>query len=121
MTDVVGYRNDSSGMGGGALMSALAPQLDNCLTGKLPLLNGPGMTIENSLYYDVASSTVTAVELQETFQKDRIVLNNLTVGNSGTCYIPNVLFTNTLFLCLELNSLTWPATIEGYPNNSSYI
>lgn len=121
MTDVVGYRNDSSAVGGGALMSALAPQLDHCLTGKLPLLNGPGMTIENSLYYDVASSTVTAVELQETFQKDRIVLNNLTVGNSGTCYIPNVLFTNTLFLCLELKSLTWPATMAGFPNNSSYI
>lgn len=117
MTDVVGYRNDS---GGGAMMSSLAPQLDNCLTGKLPLLNGPGMTIENSLYYDLASSTVTAVELQETFQKDRIVLNNLATGNSGTCYIPNVLFTNTLFLCLELPSLTWP-DMPSLPNDSSYI
>lgn len=120
MTDVVGYRNDSA-VNGGALMSALAPQLDNCMTGKLPLLNGPGMTIENSLYYDIASSTVTAVELQETFQKDRIVLNNLSTGNSGTCYIPNVLFTNTLFLCLELKSLTWPTTMDNFPNNSSYI
>lgn len=119
MTDVVGYRSDSA-VNGGALMSALAPQLDNCLTGKLPLLNGPGMTIENSLYYDLASSTVTAVELQETFQKDRIVLNNLSTGNSGTCYIPNVLFTNTLFLCLELKSLIWP-TLTNQPYNSSYI
>lgn len=110
MSDVTGYRSDAA-VDGGALMKAVAPQLDSVLTGKLPLLNGPGMVIENSLYYDIASSTVTAVELQETFQKDRITLNNLsTTGGSASCYIPSVLFANTLFLNVELPPLTWSAS-----------
>jgi hypothetical protein len=101
MTDVVGYRNDSMA-DGGALMRAVAPQLEHVLTGKSPLLNGPGMVMENSLYYDITSSTVTAVELQETFQKDRIACSVMQAGSSTTCYIPSVLFANTCYLVMTL-------------------
>lgn len=119
MSDITGYRSDAATTGG-AMMRGVAPQLDNVLTGKLPLLNGPGMVIENSLYYDISSSTVTAVELQETFQKDRISLNNLSTGTAATCYVPNVLFANTLYLNLELKSENWPTTL-ALPYDNSYI
>lgn len=126
MTDVSGYRGDQAVNGSGALLRAVAPQLENVLTGKLPLLNGPGMVIENSLYYDLASSTITAVELQENFQKDALSLNNSTLGNTGTVYIPNVLFTNTCFLCLTLPAVNWPTNAQANPaftppNDTAYF
>ena len=111
MTDVTGYRHDAMA-DGGALMRAVAPQLEHVLTGKSPLLNGPGMVMENSLYYDITSSTVTAVELQETFQKDRIACSVQQPGAANTCYIPSVLFANTIYLCITLpyddSSMLWP-------------
>lgn len=111
MTDVTGYRHDSMA-DGGALMRAVAPQLEHVLTGKSPLLNGPGMVMENSLYYDITSSTVTAVELQESFQKDRIACSVMQPGAANTCYIPSVLFANTIYLCITLPyddaSMIWP-------------
>lgn len=101
MTDITGYKSDAYS-DGGALMRAVAPQLEHVLTGKAPLLNGPGMVMENSLYYDITSSTVTAVELQETFQKDRIACSVMKPNSSTTCYIPSVLFANTVFLNITL-------------------
>lgn len=94
MSDISGYRSDGGGLGQD---QGLSKQLRGILTAKLPLLSAPGTVLENSLYYDINSSSVTAVEEQATFAKDRIVLNNFTMGSTPSAYIPSVLFANTVF------------------------
>lgn len=91
---MTGYRSDGGGLGQDQSVSG---PLKSIVSAKLPLLNAPGSVIENSLYYDIHSSSVTAVEQQATFAKDRISLNNMFLGTSPSAYIPSVLFANTLF------------------------
>lgn len=107
MTDVTGYRADGGSLGQD---QGVGPQLRKILTSKLPLLNSPGTVIENSLYYDVTSSSVSAVEMQETFAKDRIVFNNLAMGTSPSVYIPSVLFANTVYWTVQLPDIKYPNT-----------
>src|SRR3990172_6805801 len=64
MSDVSGYRSDGGGLGQD---QGLSKQLRGVMTAKLPLLSAPGTVLENSLYYDINSSSVTAVEEQATF------------------------------------------------------
>jgi len=107
MTDVTGYRGDSRSVGASNTRNAIAEQIGSLVTDKLPLLNGPGAKIEDSLYYNITNSTVTAVELQESFQKDRISFNNPNFGGSPTAYIPSVLFANTAFVQMTLKDVKW--------------
>lgn len=102
-TDVVGMGSRADG-GGLGQDGGLSRQLQRILTAKLPLLNSPGTVIENSLYYDTTSSTVHAVEMQSTFAKDRISLQNVVMGSSATAYIPSVLFAGTVWWVGRLNS-----------------
>ena len=107
MSDIMGYRQDGglpSASAGMEASSGLQPQLSRILRAKAPLLNSPGTVIENALYYDAASSSVTAVEMQETFAKDQIELTSRGMGTSPSAYIPSVLFANTLFLHLKLKT-----------------
>jgi len=104
MSDVTGYRSDGGGLGQD---QGLSKNLRGILTAKLPLLSSPGTVLENSLYYDINSSSVTAVEQQETFNKDRIVLNNFQMGSSPSAYIPSVLFASTVFWVPEFNDANW--------------
>lgn len=94
MSDVSGYRSDGGALGQD---QGVTKQLRGILTAKLPLLSAPGTVLENSLYYDINSSSVTAVEEQATFNKDRIALNNFTFGSTPSAYIPSVLFANNIF------------------------
>jgi len=94
MSDIAGYRADGGGLGQD---QGVSKQLKGILTAKLPLLSAPGTVLENSLYYDINSSSVTAVEEQATFCKDRIAFNNFAYGSTPSAYIPSVLFANTLF------------------------
>lgn len=100
MSDVSGYRSDGGALGQD---QGVSKQLRGILTAKLPLLSAPGTVLENSLYYDINSSSVTAVEEQSSFNKDRIALNNYTFGATPSAYIPSVLFANSLF---------WIATLD---------
>lgn len=104
MSDVTGYRSDGGGLGQD---QGLSKNLRGILTAKLPLLSSPGTVLENSLYYDINSSSVTAVEQQETFNKDRIVLNNFQMGSSPSAYIPSVLFASTVFWIPEFQEAVW--------------
>lgn len=105
MSDVTGYRSDGGALGQD---QAVSGQLRSILTSKLPLLSSPGSVIENSLYYDVTSSSVAAVEMQATFAKDRIVMSNMIMGTSPTAYIPSQLFAGTLFWVVQLPDLRYP-------------
>lgn len=113
MSDVTGYRTDGGALGQD---QGLGGELRKILTAKLPLLNAPGSVLENSLYYDVNSSSVTAVEEQATFAKDRITLNNNTYGSSPSAYIPSVLFAGTVYWCPQLPSLFYPPNVSTTPN-----
>lgn len=95
----MGYRSDGGGLGQD---QAVSGQLRSILTSKLPLLSSPGSVIENSLYYDVTSSSVSAVEMQATFAKDRIVLSNMNMGSSPTAYIPSSLFAGNVYWVAQL-------------------
>lgn len=108
MSDVSGYRSDGGGLGQD---QGISKQLKSILSAKLPLLSSPGTVLENSLYYDINSSTVTAVEEQATFNKDRIALNNFTMGSTPSAYIPSVLFANTVFWVVSFD-----ADNVNYPN-----
>lgn len=118
-------RSDGGGMLGSD--AALTPQVSRILMGKLPLLNSPGSLIENSLYYDVNSSTISAVEMQETWAKDRIQLTSSQFGGSGTGYIPSVLFANTTFVKFVLPDMHWhhkwldDDTVPGGADNGSWV
>ncbi len=103
MSDIAGYRSDGGALGQD---QGLTKNLKGILTAKAPLLSAPGTVLENTLYYDINSSSVTAVEMQATFAKDKIVLNNLTAGSSPSAYIPSVLFAGTLFWNIELVDFT---------------
>jgi hypothetical protein len=105
-TDVTGYRSDGGGLGQD---QGVSDQLRKILTSKLPLLNSPGTVIENSLYYDVTSSSVSAVEMQETFAKDRIALSSTQFGSAPTAYIPSVLFAGSVFWVVQLPDIKYPA------------
>lgn len=111
----MGYRADGGGLGQD---QAVSGQLRNILTSKLPLLSSPGSVIENSLYYDVTSSSVTAVEEQATFAKDRIVMSNMNMGSSPTAYIPSQLFASTLFWVAQFPDILYP-TAEVFTANPS--
>ena len=100
MSDISGYRSDGGGLGQD---QGVSKQLRSILTAKLPLLSAPGTVLENSLYYDINSSSVTAVEEQATFAKDRIALNNNTFGSTPSAYIPSVLFANSVFWMPQFN------------------
>jgi hypothetical protein len=102
MTDVTGYRADSGGLGQDQEVSS---QLRSILTSKLPLLSSPGSVIENNLYYDVTSSSVSAVEMQATFAKDRIVMSNMSIGSSPAAYIPSQLFSSTVFWVVQVPNI----------------
>lgn len=106
MSDVTGYRSDGGGLGQD---QGIGRELRGILTAKLPLLSAPGTVLENSLYYDINSSSVTAVEEQATFAKDRITLNNFQMGSSPSAYIPSVLFAGTVFWFAELPEFNWPS------------
>jgi len=106
MSDISGYRSDGGGLGQD---QGLSKQLRGILTAKLPLLSAPGTVLENSLYYDINSSSVTAVEEQATFNKDRIALNNFTFGSTPSAYIPSVLFANTVFWLPVFDEVVVPA------------
>ena len=110
MSDVSGYRSDGGGLGQD---QGISKQLKSILTAKLPLLSSPGTVLENSLYYDINSSTVTAVEEQATFNKDRIAMNNFTMGSTPSAYIPSVLFANTVFWVVSFDSdnINWPSAV----------
>lgn len=107
MSDVAGYRSDGGGLGQD---QGISKQLRGILTAKLPLLSAPGTVLENSLYYDINSSSVTAVEEQASFNKDRIAFNNLQMGATPSAYIPSVLFANTIFWVVELPEYAVPST-----------
>ena len=109
MTDVMGYRADGGGLGQD---QAVSGQLRSILTSKLPLLSSPGSVIENSLYYDVTSSSVSAVEMQATFAKDRIVMSNMNMGSSPTAYIPSQLFAGTVYWVAQLPEIKYPASTD---------
>ena len=111
MSDVSGYRSDGGGLGQD---QGISKQLKSILTAKLPLLSSPGTVLENSLYYDINSSTVTAVEEQATFNKDRIAMNNYTMGSTPSAYIPSVLFANTVFwvVSFDADNINWPNPIS---------
>jgi hypothetical protein len=110
MSDISGYRSDGGGLGQD---QGVSKQLRSILTAKLPLLSAPGTVLENSLYYDINSSSVTAVEEQATFAKDRIALNNFTFGSTPSAYIPSVLFANSVFWIPQFNdAAVWPAGWE---------
>ena len=100
MSDISGYRTDGGGLGQD---QGLTKQLRNIITPKLPLLNAPGTVLENSLYYDINSSSVTAVEEQATFGKDKIIFNSTVMGSSPSAYIPSVLFAGNAFASMVLN------------------
>lgn len=106
MSDVMGYRADGGGLGQD---QAVSGQLRSILTSKLPLLSSPGSVIENSLYYDVTSSSVSAVEMQATFAKDRIVMSNMNMGSSPTAYIPSQLFAGTVYWVAQLPDIKYPS------------
>lgn len=110
MSDVTGYRSDGGGLGQD---QGVSRELRGILTAKLPLLSAPGTVLENSLYYDINSSSVTAVEEQATFAKDRITLNNFQFGSSPSAYIPSVLFAGTVYWFCELPECVWPVGASG--------
>jgi hypothetical protein len=99
MTDVSGYRSDMGGLGQD---QAVSTQLHGILTSKLPLLSSPGTVIENSLYYDVSSSSVSAVEMQETFAKDRITMTSQNFQTAASAYIPSQLFAGTVYWVAQI-------------------
>jgi len=114
MSDVSGYRSDGGALGQD---QGVSKQLRGILTAKLPLLSAPGTVLENSLYYDINSSSVTAVEEQATFNKDRIALNNFTIGSTPSAYIPSVLFANTVFWVVDFvtttsNNILWTEGVD---------
>lgn len=98
-TDVSGYRSDGGGLGQD---QGISKNLKNILTAKLPLLSSPGTLLENTLYYDINSSSIVAVEQQATFAKDRITFNNFAMESSPSAYIPSVLFAGTVFWIARL-------------------
>lgn len=106
MSDISGYRSDGGGLGQD---QGVSKQLRSILTAKLPLLSAPGTVLENSLYYDINSSSVTAVEEQATFNKDRISLNNPTIGSTPSAYIPSVLFAGSVFWVAKLPDAVYTA------------
>jgi hypothetical protein len=108
-SDITGYRNDGGALGQD---QGLTKNLKGILTAKPPLLSAPGTVLENTLYYDVNSASVTAVEMQATYAKDRIVLNNFTAGASPSAYIPSVLFAGTVFWQVELKDANWPSSVS---------
>lgn len=114
MSDISGYRSDGGGLGQD---QGVSKQLRSILTAKLPLLSAPGTVLENSLYYDINSSSVTAVEEQATFAKDRIALNNNTFGSTPSAYIPSVLFANSVFWMPQFDpDIQYPAAWVAPPN-----
>lgn len=107
-TDVTGYRSDGGGLGQD---QGISKNLKNILTAKLPLLSSPGTLLENTLYYDINSSSIVAVEQQATFAKDRITMNNYSMDASPSAYIPSVLFAGTVFWIAKLNqSAKWASS-----------
>lgn len=114
MSDVSGYRSDGGALGQD---QGVSKQLRGILTAKLPLLSAPGTVLENSLYYDINSSSVTAVEEQASFNKDRIALNNYTIGATPSAYIPSVLFANTLFWVVNLPDVITPDNFSKSDRN----
>lgn len=123
MTDVTGYRSDGYRSDGGGLGQdqGLSKNLRGILTAKLPLLSAPGTVLENTLYYDINSSSVTVVEQQATFAKDRIAMNNSTFGSQPTAYIPSVLFAGTVFWCVKFRNGIWPAATSAAPTATKYM
>lgn len=118
-TDVLGYRNNQGG--GNSASPAVDPaafkgamveqQYKRILLGKTPLLESPGFVLEG-LYPDASNTSVTAVEMQETFAKDRI--SGVTVmGSTSSFWIPSVNFGSGVFLYVSLPPATWPENSVG--------
>jgi hypothetical protein len=116
-TDVSGYRTEGGGLGQD---QSITKNLKNILTAKLPLLSSPGTLLENTLYYDINSSSIVAVEQQATFAKDRITLNNFAMDAAPSAYIPSVLFAGTVFWIARLaKSATWSTTAPSGSNTTT--
>lgn len=117
-TDVTGYRSDGGGLGQD---QGISKNLKNILTAKLPLLSSPGTLLENTLYYDINSSSIVAVEQQATFAKDRITLNNFSMDASPSAYIPSVLFAGTVFWIAKLNQgAVWSSNSPSVNSNNAF-
>jgi hypothetical protein len=114
LTDVSGYRSDMGGLGQDQRVS---DQLHGILTSKLPLLSSPGTVIENSLYYDVSSSSVSAVEMQETFAKDRITMTSQNFQAAASAYIPSQLFAGTVYWVAQIPDIVANPTARA-PNDT---
>lgn len=116
-SDITGYRSDGGGLGQD---QGISKNLRNILTAKLPLLSSPGTLLENTLYYDINSSSIVAVEQQATYAKDRITLNNFSMDASPSAYIPSVLFAGTVFWQAQLNlSAQYPSSVSGIADTSA--
>lgn len=99
MADAEGYRQNSDAPASNEILRSI-------IFNKLPLLNSPGELIPNTLYYDARNCSVQAAEQTNFFGRDRIQFNNKDFGSSPSVHIPNVFFTNTCFVIMELNSAT---------------
>ena len=116
-TDITGYRSDGGALGQDQQVSQ---QLQKILTSKYPILSSPGSVIENSLYYDVTSSSVSAVEMQATFAKDRIVMSNLQMRSAPSAYIPSQLFADTVFWVAQIPNINYAVVpaLQPVPTNA---
>jgi hypothetical protein len=110
MTDIMGYRSDGGALGQD---QSVTPQVQNILSSKKPLLAAPGTVIENNLYYDVTTCTVSPVEQQATFAKDRIVNSNMTMGAAPSTYLPSQLFAGNVYWVGELPEATYSETASA--------
>ena len=104
MADATGYKQESG--------SSSDEVLRSIIFNKLPLLNSPGELIPNTLYYDAHNSSVAAAETTNFFARDRIAFNSKSFGSAPSISIPNVFFTGTCFVVMELDdTAVWPGNV----------
>jgi hypothetical protein len=107
MADAEGYRQSDDAPASNEILRSI-------IFNKLPLLNSPGELIPNTLYYDARNCSVQAAEQTNFFGRDRIAFNNKNFGSTPSVHIPNVFFTNTCFVVMELEyeQIKWKAEAE---------
>lgn len=108
MADAEGYRQNADAPASNEILRSI-------IFNKLPLLNSPGELIPNTLYYDARNCSVQAAEQTNFFGRDRITFNSKAFGSPPSVHIPNVFFTNTCFVIMELDveALKWKNTELG--------